>query len=167
MAEAWGYTSMAFARIEWSQEYVLEGGSGTGFIQPQFFIHPPCCGGDPVGSLDIVVAGTEYTYCFPSCSPPPAAIAVQFGVPFTISVSAFGGCDFEDDVGCGGAEMYLSALNLTDAKGNVLAPIVLSGTDFLPVPEPAGVALLGTAVLAFYRKMKCQPSARWTAMKST
>jgi hypothetical protein len=155
---AFGYHSLfdfvsSTVEVSWSQEFVITGVEGTGYVAPQLGGGPfGFCNAPPFGGgVHLVLFGASCAGGWGN----DFGIPVTFGVPYTITISGSMACSSFDqlnDCGAYGGQMttYVSDLIFTDSTGNPLtvlsiAPGVIS---LAPVPEIPGWALLATCTLA-------------------
>jgi hypothetical protein len=130
--------AFAASSILWSQDYVIEGAEGMGFVTGQF----PGLGSDSFQTArfnDVLWGQFVEAGGFPPGS--PFKIPVMFGVPYTLMLSASGEC-VGFDVNCGSVGAQVTDLKFLDANGNPL-----SGMGLVPVPEPSALLLLATVVI--------------------
>lgn len=147
-SDANGHDSAADATISWSQEFMLEGATGTGIFEPGFnySLASACILGGC--NLDITLAGQQLLVGFHNNPPTqpvpgyPGDVAVMFNVPFTVTVSGHEICTSFDQIACGQTYLDLSSFAVTDGNGHPL-----SGISLVAVPEPCSLLLLLTSLL--------------------
>lgn len=142
VSEYWGLiSSSGQARLDWSQDFIIEGAQGNGFVQPEV-LGGGTCGYYTVSSLSIWGESVP-EWCTSIYQPGwLSPIPVTFGVPYTLSMHGFAGAEALDAILGGTIDFYVADLRFTDASGNPL-----SGLTVEAVPEPSSLVLTCTGLL--------------------
>jgi hypothetical protein len=129
--------ALEFVNITWSQDFVVEGAQGSGFVDVAIsgFDHS----GDG-NRLTFNLFNTDIPLFFGADG--ADGIPVTFGEVYTFTVTATAVCSAFDNQYCGVADASVSDLVFRDAAGNVLPDAVL-----VPVPEIHSLFLLATLAL--------------------
>jgi hypothetical protein len=138
------------ASLNWSQQFVLDGATGSGFLEPAFATVG--AEGCLLGGCNqtISINGTGFSLSDVDSNSLPAVpsaysqIPVTYGEPFSVTITGTPDCDSNDQTGgCGYTSFDLSDLAFFDSNGNSLA-----GVTLVPVPQPTSVTLMSTMLLA-------------------
>jgi len=134
------WSAVTFA---WSEVAEATGATGNGFVSVA--VEGPC-GGPSVffvpGGINISLWGQTGLPGGPTgCGFAVDPIPIVFGEPYTLSLSGSLECEGADFEGCTNYSTYVSSMDFTDSAGNSLP-----GISIVPVPEPASIAMLITAL---------------------
>jgi len=150
------------ATISWSQEFMLEGATGTGIFEPGFNYALAGCF-DGGCNLSITLSGQQLLVGFQDNPPThpvpgyPGDVAVTINVPFSVTVSGNEQCSSFDQISCGQTYLDLSSFAVTDENGNPLP-----GISLVAVPEPSSLFMLATALLGLALVAWRRPSSSRT-----
>lgn len=139
------YTSESSVSLSWSQDFVIEGAQGNGFVEFDL-----ARGGDGFNLEEGAGLSVDlFGFSLPDGAESSGPVPVTFGTQYTISMSGFLKCSAFDAFGCGSLFVDISDIEFMDASGNVL-----SGVSLEPVPEICSWLLLATcaAPVIFWRR---------------
>jgi hypothetical protein len=139
------YVTNSNVSLSWSQDYVIEGAQGSGFVTFDVVGNTSFGTGEGV-NVSIDLFGFPFLSGGGSGTGGSGPLPVTFGAQYTISISGNLRCrgdalEIGDD-GCGSVSFDVSDIAFFDASGDVLAGVTLE-----PVPEIGSWLLLATCAI--------------------
>ncbi len=137
------YTAESSVSVSWSEDFVIEGARGDGFITFDLTRGGSGAAALDIGGSDISadlfgVSIPEVCECFELTEP------VTFDTQYVFSMSGFLRCSAFDQIGCGSLSLDLSNIEFTDASKNVLRGVTLEPVGLETTPETSSWLLLAT-----------------------